>query len=91
MFNCTGTSMKEGPKGDAYVLDVIVRETGIEALSTAGAIVEALNALGMRKFVLITPYVQATNDHEIAWFRRLPVSVRDGVALGSKARSLSVS
>jgi maleate isomerase len=84
VFNCTGTSMQEGPEGDEYVLEAIRRETGIAALSTAQAVVEALNVLGMRKFVLVTPYVQATNDHEIAFLRALNFEVLHDVALGLK-------
>lgn len=84
MFNCTGTSMQEGPEGDEYVLEAIRRETGIAALSTAQAVVEALNVLGVRKFVLVTPYVQATNAHEIAFLRALNFEVLHDVALGLK-------
>ena len=84
VFNCTGTSMKEGPEGDKYVLDLIRRETGIGALSTASAVVTALNALGLRRLVLVTPYVQATNDHEIAYLRALGFDVVHDLALGLK-------
>jgi hypothetical protein len=41
------------------VLDAIGHETGIETLSTAKAVVEALAALAKRKFVLITASGQA--------------------------------
>ncbi|HEX2727787.1 MAG TPA: hypothetical protein VHN20_18335, partial [Beijerinckiaceae bacterium] len=82
VFNCTSTSMKEGAAGDARLLATIRDATGIEALSTAGAIVDALAALRMRRIVLITPYVQATNDHEIVYFREMGVEVAHDVALG---------
>jgi maleate cis-trans isomerase len=84
VFNCTGTSMKEGREGDAFLLDTIRRETGVAALSTAEAVVEALNALDMRKLVLVTPYVQATNDHEIAYLRACGFEVVHDIALGLK-------
>ena len=84
VFNCTGTSMKEGPEGDRYLREAIRQETGIEVLSTAQAVVAALDALGMRRFVLVTPYAQATNDHEIAYFRALDFEVLQDVALGLK-------
>ena len=71
VFNCTATSMKEGPAGDAYLLDLIRKATGIEAISTAGAVVQALQALGLRRLTLATPYVQATNDHEKEFFSAL--------------------
>jgi maleate isomerase len=82
VFNCTSTSMKEGPEGDARLLATIRDATGIEALSTAAAVMTALKALMMKRFVLITPYVQATNDHEIAYFRAMGFEVVHDVALG---------
>jgi maleate isomerase len=82
VFNCTSTSMKEGGAGDARLLAAIRDATGIAALSTAGAIVDALTALAMRRLVLITPYVQATNDHESAYFREMGFEVVHDIALG---------
>jgi maleate cis-trans isomerase len=82
VFNCTSTSMKEGPEGDAYILGIIRESTEIEALSTAAAVTIALQALAMRRFVLVTPYIQATNDHEIDYFRRQGFEVVHDVALG---------
>jgi maleate cis-trans isomerase len=82
VFNCTSTSMKEGPEGDAYLLGAIREATGIEPLSTAAAVTTALSVLGMQRFVLVTPYIQATNDHEIEYFRQQGFQVVHDVALG---------
>lgn len=82
VFNCTATSMKEGAAGEAAILDAIRKETGIDAISTAGAVNEALCAIGLRRFVLVTPYVQSTNDHEIDYFRDQGFEVVRDVALG---------
>ena len=84
VFHCTGTSMEEGPEADARALDRISRGTGIAALSTAGAVVEAMRALGIRKPVLVSPYVQATNDHEKDYLAALGITVVNDVALGLK-------
>jgi maleate isomerase len=84
VFNCTATSMKEGPQGDAFLLDLIRRETQTDTLSTAQAVVAALRTLSMRKFVLISPYVQANNDHERHYFHDLGFDVVHDVALGLK-------
>ena len=82
VFNCTATSMKEGTAGDALILDTIRKETGIDALSTAGAVNDALHAVGLRRFVLVTPYVQSTNDHETEYFDDQGFEVVHDVALG---------
>jgi maleate cis-trans isomerase len=84
VFHCTGASMQEGPDGDMRVLDLIRTRTGIEAISTAGAIVAALNALRIHRLVLISPYIQDTNDHEVAYLQALGFDVVHDIALGLK-------
>ena len=82
VFHCTGASMREGPDGDVRVRDIIHRATGIESITTGGAIVEALHALAIKKIVLISPYVQSNNDSEIAYLHKAGFSVISDVALG---------
>ena len=84
VFHCTGTSMEEGPEAEARALDRISFATGIAALSTAGAVIEASRALSIRRPVLVSPYVQATNDHEIAYLAAFGIEVVTDVALGLK-------
>jgi maleate cis-trans isomerase len=81
VFHCTGHAMEEGPKGDARTRDMIERATGIEALSTAAAIEEAIRALGLKRLILMTPYEQDVNDHEIDYLRQIGVAVVRDVAL----------
>jgi maleate cis-trans isomerase len=84
VFHCTGTSMEEGPEAEARALARITGETGIAALSTASAVVEALQALAIKRLVLVSPYVQATNDHEKDYLARTGFAVVHDVALGLK-------
>jgi maleate cis-trans isomerase len=81
VFHCTGHAMEEGPEGDARTRDAIKRATGIEATSTAAAIQAALAALGLKRLILMTPYEQDVNDHEIDYLRRIGVGVVHNVAL----------
>src|SRR5579871_6962708 len=46
VYHCTDSSMREGLDGERRILDIVRRETGIEAISTSALVVEALNALG---------------------------------------------
>lgn len=84
VFHCTGASMREGPKSDAIVRDIIYNATGIESFTTGGAVVEALQALHAKRIVLISPYVQSNNDTEIAYLEKSGFSVIHSVALGLK-------
>ena len=63
-FHCTANSMEEGQDGEARILAAVAGAGARHATTTATAIRRALDALGARKIVLITPYSQATTDHE---------------------------
>jgi maleate isomerase len=82
VFNCTATSMMEGPSGDAFILDTIRGETNIDTMSTAQAVVAALRTIGMKKFVLISPYVQKNNDHEAEFLHGFGLDVVHDFGLG---------
>ncbi len=81
VFHCTGHAMEEGPDGDARTRALIKNATGIEAISTASAIQEALSALKLKRLILMTPYEQDTNDHEIDYLRQIGIAVVHDVAL----------
>jgi maleate cis-trans isomerase len=61
VFHCTHTSMKEGANGEARIIDLIRRTTGIEALSTSSLVNDALRALGVRKLLVLSPYMSNAN------------------------------
>jgi maleate cis-trans isomerase len=81
VFHCTGHAMEAGPEADARTRERIARATGIEAMSTASAIGEAIAALGVKRLILMTPYEQDVNDHEIDYLRQIGVAVVHDVAL----------
>lgn len=63
-FHCTANSMEEGQGGEARILAAVKGSGARHATTTATAIRRALDALGARKIVLVTPYSQAVTDHE---------------------------
>src|SRR5437588_5272070 len=56
VFHCTDTSMSQGPQGEGCILDIVREATGIEAVATSRMVIEALQALGLRSLVLLSPY-----------------------------------
>ena len=56
VFHCTDTSMTQGPQGEGKILDIVQDATGIPAMATSRLVLEALQKLGMKKVVLLTPY-----------------------------------
>ena len=61
VFHCTHTSMKEGADGEARIINLIEKTTGIEALSTSSLVNDALRALGLKKLVVLSPYMSNAN------------------------------
>jgi len=81
VFHCTGTAMAEGKEGEAALVRRVAEEGGAAAFSTAQAIVEALDHMGMRRVVLLSPYPQAVNDHEREFLGEHGIEVERDVAL----------
>src|SRR6201996_7645519 len=79
VFHCTHTSMKEGADGEARIINLIRKTTGIEALSTSSIINDALRALGLKKLVLLSPYM--SNADIIAYLAAAGIAVVKDVAL----------
>src|SRR5947209_13831099 len=56
VFHCTDTSMTQGPQGEGKILDLVREASGIEALATSRLVLEALQALGLTRLVVLSPY-----------------------------------
>jgi maleate cis-trans isomerase len=80
VFHCTDSSMSQGPQGEGRILDIIRDATGIEAVATSRLVLEALQALGLRKLVLLSPY--KTNRNVIDYLHATGFTVLHDVALG---------
>jgi maleate isomerase len=79
VYHCTDSSMREGRDGERRILDIVRREAGIEAVSTSALVVEALNALGIKKLVIVSPYQD--NDVIVAYLQSCGFTVIHDVAL----------
>jgi maleate cis-trans isomerase len=79
VFHCTHTSMKEGADGEARIIDLIRKTTGIEALSTSSLVKDALRALGITKLVVLSPY--QSNANIISYLSAAGFTVVQDVAL----------
>ena len=79
VYHCTDSSMREGRDGERRILDIVRQETGIEAVSTSALVVEALNALGIKKLVIVSPYQD--NEVIIAYLQSCGFTVVHDVAL----------
>ena len=83
VFHCTDTSMTQGPQGEGRILDIVQDATGIEALATSRLVLEALQALGLHRLLLLSPY--QSNQAVIDYLSATGFAVVHDVALGLKA------
>jgi maleate isomerase len=79
VFHCTHTSMKEGADGEARIINLIEKTTGIDALSTSSLVNDALRALGLKTLVVLSPY--QSNASIIAYLAAAGFTVVNDVAL----------
>jgi maleate isomerase len=85
VFHCTETSMTQGPKDEGKILDIVRNAAGIEATATSRLVLEALQVLGMRRVVLLTPY--KSNKNVIDYLSACSIDVVRDVALDLEAQS----
>jgi len=64
LFACTTGSLVKGPGYDKQLIARIEKRTGIPALTTSTAVVDAMNALKMKKIAVATPYSDEVNEAE---------------------------
>jgi maleate isomerase len=69
-FHCTANSTEGGLEGEEQILSALREATGDgKVTTTATAIRNALDALGARRIVLITPYTREATEHETEYLR----------------------
>ena len=87
VFHCTANSMESGLDHEQQIVDIIAQASGCPTITTAQALTQAFNQVGIKKMVLISPYVQATNQLEVNYLTETGYTVlhEKGLALESHA------
>lgn len=79
VYNCTASSMKEGPDGEKRILGIMQEAADIPAISTSAAVGEAFKHFGIGSVVVVTPYPK--NDDILFYLDKIGVRVVRDVAL----------
>ena len=89
VFHCTANSMESGLDHEKAIVDIIEQASGCPTITTAQALTRAFDRVGIRRLVLISPYVQATNQLEVNYLSETGYTVlhEKGLALESQAYS----
>ncbi len=87
VFHCTANSMENGLAHEAAIVDIVAQASGCQTISTAQAITRAFDQLGIKKLVLISPYVKATNEHEVHYLAEAGYTVIHELGLGLESHA----
>jgi maleate isomerase len=84
-YACTSGSFVGGVEGEQRLREAMLRAGAQAAVTTSGALVEALRALDVRRVAVGTPYVEAIGRRLVPFLERAgfePVSCRRPPGIG---------
>ncbi|HEV8719653.1 MAG TPA: hypothetical protein VGW77_03325 [Candidatus Binatia bacterium] len=89
VFHCTANSMENGLAHEAAIVGIIEQASGCHTITTAQAITQAFNHCGIKKLVLVSPYVKETNEREVSYLNEAGYSVLHELGLGLETPAYS--
>lgn len=91
MFGCTSGSLIGGPGFDRELITRMEAITGDPCLTTSTAVLEAFQALGVSRPVVITPYPDDTNEAEKVFLENNGLQVRFISGMGNDYVNQSIT
>jgi len=82
VLQCTGTSMSGGIEKEKEVISAIERVTGKPAASTASSLMDAFDALGVKRIVFISETLQEGHDKKMAFLKDAGLEIVSDKAMG---------
>lgn len=82
VYGCTSGSFLRGKGFDQDLEARIEKVAGVPAVTTSRAVIKALQAKGLKKLGIATPYVDEVNEREIRYFSEYGFEVKTLKGLG---------
>ena len=89
VFHCTANSMESGLAHEKAIVDIIEQASGCLTITTAQALTQAFDHVGIKKLVLISPYVKATNQLEVNYLSETGYTVLHELGLALEPHAYS--
>ncbi len=70
LYGCTSATLTHGPAFDRQLAERIKAESGAATVTAAGALVYALNTLGVSRIGFASPYVPSINDLAVSFLEQ---------------------
>ncbi|MFT5218302.1 MAG: maleate isomerase [Planctomycetota bacterium] len=74
-YACTSATLSEGPEFDRQFCAELSEKSGCPAVTTAGAIIEAIKSLGAERVAFTSPYVKALAAESVAFIEQCDIEV----------------
>ena len=81
--------MESGLAHEKAIIEIIEQASGCPTITTAQAITQAFDRFGIKKLVLISPYVKATNQLEVNYLTETGYTVLHELGLGLETHAYS--
>lgn len=81
-YACTSGSFVGGRDGEKKITEAMLASGAEQALTTSGALVEALESLGVSRVVVATPYIAELSQKLSAFLAEHQITAIDNVSLG---------
>jgi maleate cis-trans isomerase len=75
IYGCTAAGFLGGPAGNARMVERLRERTGAAVVSTAGAMIDALQSAGVTETAVVTPYLAPVNDGLRAYLEASGIAV----------------
>ena len=87
-YACTSATLADGPEFDQAFCDEITAKTGLPAVTTAGALIDAMRDLGARRVAFTSPYVAQLADEAVDFIQKCGIEVVNQVGFEKELSSL---
>lgn len=87
-YACTSATLADGPQFDAKFCELLSDKSGCPAVTTAGALVEAIRHLGVTRVAFTSPYVKRLSRESVEFLQQSGIEVVNEFALERELSSL---
>lgn len=87
-YACTSATLSDGPEFDRQFCAEITRKSGCPAVTTAGALIEAIRAVSATRVAFTSPYVPLLADEAVDFIQQCGIDVVNQVGFEDELSSL---
>ena len=87
-YGCTSATLSEGPEFDSEFCQKLEYMTGRPAVTTAGALVEAVQQIGVTRIAFTSPYVKMLSQEAVDYLEQSGIEVINEVSFDQQLSSI---